>query len=229
MRLYFGNYYTIYDGTVSNKNFVKHQACCIVISNAKKIKLTTANLTTIYSDFFVIPSMNLHKIEYNTACFFIFLEPYLDFSKQHTIISTELKSDYLSVQNVLKKIFQSNLVRFDARDIDNYFHKTASIDDRINVAIAFINNNLGESLTTKQIAHYTCLSESRLQHLFKSNVGIPIRKYIHWQRIVTACKNVVNGMNLITAAYESGFSDAAHLSRQFSKMFGLPPSIIFKK
>jgi AraC-like DNA-binding protein len=82
------------------------------------------------------------------------------------------------------------------------------------------------SLTT--IADGVHLSQSRFVTLFKKNVGVPFRRYLMWQRLLEAVKQVTSGASLTEAAHESGFADSAHLSRTFKQMFGMTMAEVFK-
>jgi len=61
-----------------------------------------------------------------------------------------------------------------------------------------------EDLT--RIAH---LSESRLQHLFRDQVGVPIRRYLLWHRYLTALSLLADGASVTRAAHAAGFADSA--------------------
>ncbi|MFA6979638.1 MAG: AraC family transcriptional regulator [Ignavibacteriaceae bacterium] len=102
------------------------------------------------------------------------------------------------------------------------------IDSRIEKVIHIIKNSHDKKITLEFIAQSVFLSESRLVHLFKEQIGISIRKYILWNRINIAVKKIIDKENLTEAAYSAGFSDAAHFSRTFSKVFGISPSTILK-
>ncbi len=81
------------------------------------------------------------------------------------------------------------------------------------------------SFITKQL-HY---DYSYLSDLFSSIEGITIEHYLILQRIEKVKELMVYGqMNLTEIAYETGFSSVHHLSAQFKKITGLPPSH-FKK
>lgn len=82
-------------------------------------------------------------------------------------------------------------------------------------------NRLGRDL-----AALAGISESRLQHLFKAQMGIPIRRYVLWMRLRNVIKKSMSGASLTEAAHDSGFSDSAHFTRTFKAMFGIPPSLI---
>jgi AraC-like DNA-binding protein len=70
------------------------------------------------------------------------------------------------------------------------------------------------------------LSSSRLMHVFTSSLGIPLRPYLAWLRVQRAAIEIVTGSSLSDAAQAAGFSDAAHMSRTFRRMLGIPPSLL---
>lgn len=72
------------------------------------------------------------------------------------------------------------------------------------------------------------LSESRLSHLFKENVGISIKKYLVWCKLKYALKFLLTeGTNLKEASFEAGFFDQAHLSKSFKNILGTNPAEVF--
>jgi len=68
------------------------------------------------------------------------------------------------------------------------------------------------------------LSESRLQHLFNDEVGVPMRRYLLWRRLLQSIQRLSDSETLTNAAHEAGFADSAHFSRTFRQMFGITPS-----
>lgn len=102
------------------------------------------------------------------------------------------------------------------------------LDPRIEHVRQYIKAHFEENLTTQDLMNVAHLSESRLLHLFKEQVGLPIRQYLQWERIRQAILYVVQGNDLTAAAYHAGFSDAAHFSRSFLARIGHPPSVVFK-
>ena len=105
----------------------------------------------------------------------------------------------------------------------------ACMDERIERVLGYIKVHIAAPLSLNQLTGEACLSEGRLIHLFKEQVGIPIRKYILWNRLQTAVQGVLTGQNLTQAAHHAGFADSAHFSRTFSDMFGIRPSDVLLK
>ncbi len=82
------------------------------------------------------------------------------------------------------------------------------------------------TVRTGDLAHRVGLSTSRLTHLFSRQVGLPLRRYVLWRRLIAAVGEVAAGADLTTAAYAAGFSDSAHLTRTCREIFGLAPSAL---
>ena len=102
------------------------------------------------------------------------------------------------------------------------------IDSRIIKVIEYLKTVETKKISVQLISDQVGLSESHLMHIFKEQVGIPIRRYLLWLRLLDAFNNLFDGCSLTHAAHCSGFADSAHLSRTFRKMFGLSISSIFK-
>jgi len=74
------------------------------------------------------------------------------------------------------------------------------------------------------LAAQVSLSPGRLMHVFTTSIGIPLRPYLAWLRLQRAAGAIVSGAPLTDAAHQAGFSDAAHMTRAFRRMFGVTPS-----
>ncbi len=106
--------------------------------------------------------------------------------------------------------------------------KPVIIDPRIRMALDFMKEQPERKAPLYLIAQTVGLSESRIVHLFKEQIGIPIRRYLLWLRLVQAIDHLFNNASLTRAAHEAGFADSAHFTRTFRAMFGVTPSELFK-
>lgn len=102
------------------------------------------------------------------------------------------------------------------------------MNPQIQAALELIRELPIKKVSLKTIADSVHLSQSRFMTLFKQNVGVPFRRYLMWQRLLEAVRQVTSGASLTEAAYESGFADSAHLSRTFKQMFGMAMADVFK-
>lgn len=81
----------------------------------------------------------------------------------------------------------------------------------------------GGPVRTSDVAGRIGWSTARLTHLFTDQVGLPLRRYVLWLRLMTALRAVADGADLTAAAHAAGFADSAHLTRTCRAMFGLAP------
>jgi len=102
----------------------------------------------------------------------------------------------------------------------------AQIDNRVRAALDYLQSQPIKNIAASEVAEAVHLSESRLAHLFKQQVGIPVRRYLMWLRLMDAIEYAFAGNTLTHAAAHAGFSDSAHFTRTFQSMFGVQPSAI---
>jgi AraC-like DNA-binding protein len=102
----------------------------------------------------------------------------------------------------------------------------AALDHRVARAIAWILPRIDEPLTLGQAADVACLSESRFGHLFVEETGLPFRRWVLWRRLMRSVERMAAGETLTSAALQAGFSDSAHFSRTFLRMFGVQASAL---
>jgi len=102
------------------------------------------------------------------------------------------------------------------------------MDTRIQAVINYIAQQPQKIANIQELAQHSNLSESRLSHLFKQHVGIPIRRYLLWQRLLDASIFAATGNSLTEAAHQAGFTDSSHFTRTFKSMFGIHPSSFIK-
>ena len=99
-----------------------------------------------------------------------------------------------------------------------------AVDWRIRKVRRFVDEHLDSPPTQAQAATHVGLSASRVGHVFKAQVGLPMRRYVLWMRLRSALTHALDGVPMSDAAHLAGFSDAAHFTRTCQRMFGLPPT-----
>jgi len=99
-------------------------------------------------------------------------------------------------------------------------------DLRIRKVIAWAGRQLDAPVSLEEAAGVSDLSASRFRHLFVEQTGLPFKTYLLWLRLTRALEAFAGGRSLTEAAHASGFSDSAHLSRTFRRMFGIAPSAL---
>jgi AraC-like DNA-binding protein len=97
-------------------------------------------------------------------------------------------------------------------------------DPRIRKVIAWAAAQIDEPVGLSDAVDVSGLSASRLRHLFVEQTGLPFKTYLLWLRLTRAVESFAAGETLTRAAHDAGFSDSAHLSRTFRRMFGVAPA-----
>ena len=104
-----------------------------------------------------------------------------------------------------------------------------SLDHRIQAACRFITEQEDFKTSLGAVAAHIGLSEGRTTHLFKEQIGVPIRRFVMWLRIRRAIAEAAATGSLTDASHSAGFADQAHFTRTFRDMFGLSPKQILAR
>jgi len=207
----------------------KHHALEIIVSVDGVIYIQDAFGNSLASQVALVLPDQLHQTTTTGEAAFIFIEPESELAK--TMLTTFKPAQ--SVQSIEGRMSEADRKVFTSGSIPKALSKVINsvnlIDDRIQRVTDFIRSHITtHEFNLEMLAGIACLSTSRFTHLFKDQVGIPLRPFILWCRMRVAVTSVLAGMTLTQAAHEAGFSDTAHLSRTFMDMFGANPSAILK-
>ncbi len=99
----------------------------------------------------------------------------------------------------------------------------AITDKRVAQIVETLNSQPVEHIALTELAASVHLSTSRLSHLFSEQLGLPLKSYLRYVRFKHLLPLLAQDRDLTQAAFECGFSDAAHLSRECKKLFGIQP------
>ena len=104
------------------------------------------------------------------------------------------------------------------------------LDRRIVFVLITIRNPvlLSESRPLKYLAQKVNLSEGRLRHLFRQELGVTLQQYWIGYRLLVAIRRFNSCVSLTEIAHEAGFADLAHFSHAFRASFGMTPSLAAK-
>jgi AraC-like DNA-binding protein len=91
-------------------------------------------------------------------------------------------------------------------------------------ARAHLEERYGERVRLQELAEVAHLSPYRLNRVFREEVGVPPHRYQLDLRIDRAKLLLARGQPIAAVAADVGFADQAHLTRNFSRLVGLPPS-----
>lgn len=220
----------------------EHHAIQIAISLENEIEVISSSSVMKYKAV-IINSDELHECRtHDNAFLLINIDP-------ENKIGAGLKKTYLSDQRIAalpESIIEELLENIEPLLVNNisadlifdtilqFLQKLSdtdenkSMDGRILKILEVLRQPGNGTLKIENLSALVHLSPGRLIHLFTEQVGIPVRKYILWTRLLTALQHIFNGSNITDAALEAGFSDAPHFNRTFKRMFGQSPSILLQ-
>ncbi|HEX7081513.1 MAG TPA: AraC family transcriptional regulator [Gammaproteobacteria bacterium] len=102
------------------------------------------------------------------------------------------------------------------------------LDKRVTRVLDAVRASEDLRMSLEDAANIAFLSPGRFAHLFKQQVGLPFRHYLLWRKLARAMLAIGKGGTIGAAAHASDFADAAHLTRTFYQMFGIPPSVMMR-
>lgn len=98
------------------------------------------------------------------------------------------------------------------------------MDARVKKAISQIQDSLSKDLRLEEVARTVNLSSSRLNHLFKMEIGLSISKYVRSLRMERA-KGLLETTFLTVKEIgsECGLNDESHFVQNFKAEYGRTP------
>jgi len=96
-------------------------------------------------------------------------------------------------------------------------------NNQIQEIIGYINDNVIENITIKNLAEHFFLSESYICRIFKLATGTTINKYITARRISIAKSMLSNGLSINDVYIQCGFNDYSNFLKSFKKAVGVSP------
>lgn len=151
------------------------------------------------------------------------LEPVLRF----ILLLEKPKEKIKFLSDLAKKEILYTLVTSDKSGYSlNKFAMQGSVSNKILHAVAKIKNEFTQKLNMKEVACACDMSESLLYHNFKivtSLSPIAFQKKIRLEE----AKNLLATKNIGVAqvAFDVGYESASQFSREYARMFGVPPKI----
>ena len=243
LRLYLWPHRIMYLGLSPENDLHRHHAAqlCVSLDAALKISEPEAGVTLEVSGVFIPPD-HPHRIDAgNARILALYLEPESD---EYQPLIQPLLTDVadalvpLTVSaaglTLLRSLFaaggnadmawSSSQI---ALGLGSSAARPVERDPRIEQVVDIIRSEPSRSHAVEPLAAAVHISPSRLIHLFREQVGIPIRRFTVWSRLRQVVHLAVSGATLTEAAHAAGFSDAAHMSNTFRQMFGFAPSVLF--
>lgn len=93
----------------------------------------------------------------------------------------------------------------------------------------FLAENFTQNISLDTLSKIAYLSPFHLLRAFRQAVGLPPHEYLINVRVERGKQLLAKGRPLAEVAYETGFCDQSHFSRQFKRLVGVTPGHYLKK
>lgn len=138
----------------------------------------------------------------------------------------ECMGNSLTKDAIADLTLQELIIRIIQTQTSKRFESERYIDSNspITPAIAFIKNNIRETIQLKELSDKACMSPTSFYRYFKRELGMSPIEFILNEKIKYAKKLLSNpNINVSEVSYASGFDDANYFIRLFKKYEGVTP------
>lgn len=244
--IYFWDHRTVYFGSLPSTEPHRLAAAALVVGLQGKFRVRNEeNGLDVECRSTLIPPGYDHETLYEgQVVSVISLEPESnDYAIARQLMLREENGCYFDLKNEAQAIEEFNAIYREQPSGSDSSHRINSllyvdvpellepkpIDKRIRKVMEIMREDPAQSHSLESLAEKVFLSATRFTHLFKDETGVPIRRYRQWLRFRQAIQRITEGETMTVAAIQTGFTDSAHFSRAFRSMFGMKPSVIFRK
>lgn len=239
--LYLWNSRVIYATNSMQTDFHEHYAATLAITLEQPIRIETKSGHDDYRVALLGPNTFHRTVSPGVDMMALLIDPetYEYGFISHLAESGEIKKldiePFLPLMPRLWRMYHGTVSDVEAWDLQvdllrsvfPFAKRDMKVDERIVKIAQKIRTELPDSIRMNEIGKDFSISEDRLIRLFKEHLGIPLRRYLQWVRLLSAVKLLKEGKNLTEVAHEVGFSDSAHFTRTFKEHFGFVPSLFF--
>jgi AraC-like DNA-binding protein len=215
-RLFFGPWWLVYAGLVGPTDEHRHHAIQLVAAPGTRVLDTTGD----HPSPAVVPPDHPHAIAGTGTGVVVFVDP--EATRAATLASRPPPgfpdSDLPETMADATRLVAALTQPADRQPPDRH--------PAIARLLALLPDDPDAPL--RVLAAAVGLSPSRVTHLFRDHVGIPLRAYRRWVRFLLAAEALRDGASLTDAAHHAGFADVAHLHRTFRHHFGLQPGPLLR-
>ncbi|MEN8181160.1 MAG: AraC family transcriptional regulator [Myxococcota bacterium] len=241
-RVFVGVGRALYLGPSADTTLHDHHAIQIAVGIDRKFQLRGGSGRPWEShDGIIIPSNQLHQFDGSGADLLsVYIEPESDDGRRiepaeptghyHEVPQAALRELRAAVRDARRQPFGARLASqlYGETLLELGFRVCPGpdLDRRLQRAIRALRESPAGHRSVSDLSRSVGLSPRRFRDLFAEQIGMSCRRYVLWVRLYAAIRETAGGASLTQAALVAGFSDAAHLTRTFRRMFGIAPSAV---
>ena len=218
----------------------KHWAIQLFLSLEKDLEILVSEDVVKCKCVIVNENVNHSFRTGNQVCFSIIIVPTSNTAEQLKKLLNG--SEYFIIQ--MPDISEIQSIAFKLKkndDLELYYNlinrlyfrlglnnQNIEYDDRIVELLKYIEQCDCYSHSISTFADKVCLSQSRLSHLFREQVGMPLKSYIQFHQMQKAFLALLNGKSITEAAMIAHFDTPSHFAAVTKRMMGMPASVSLK-
>ncbi len=221
-------------------NSSEHEHCVlqVFLSLDEPLQVTVENERI--SGKCVIVNKNVrHKFSCdNRVRLSVLIEPSSSFAKE---LIKKIDGDFLVCDDGIERIQQKAAALIGTDDKQRYSdfiqafagqlgvkRNSKALDERITALLEMLQSCDCYDHTIENFATSVCLSSSRLSHLFREQIGVPLKSYILFHQLEKAFTALSEGKNITDAAMLAGFDSPSHFAATVKKWMGTSVSASLK-
>jgi AraC-like DNA-binding protein len=97
-------------------------------------------------------------------------------------------------------------------------------ESSIFTCLEYIEKNIKEDLTAKDISYKVGYSEFHFSRIFKAQMGVSLMEYVKERKLICASKEIFSGKKIIDVSEEYGYKTHSGFSKAFKNKFGFTPT-----
>lgn len=174
-----------------------------------------------------IPAGTSHRIVANDTRFcVVYADPLMGArqSQVHRLTSQTEEAHWLG--NLIKITESRDPLEAAAIFMQERQGSLTQLDPRIGQVLDAMQTRIDENIPTGELASSAGISESHLRSLVAGGIGLPLRRFRLWLRLLRAIEQLSVQRKITPAAMDAGFANPSHFSTAFRQHFGLAPRTV---
>lgn len=115
------------------------------------------------------------------------------------------------------------LVQLSRAALEQTMPLRAEKPELLDLALAYVEENLGEKITLAEVAKHFYVSESTVSQTFRKKMGVSFYRCVSQRRLIAAKTFIEEGVLLEEVSRRVGFADYSAFYRAFRQEFGISP------
>ncbi|WP_146074011.1 AraC family transcriptional regulator [Methylobacterium sp. 190mf] len=220
-------------GRASDQRLHSHRAFEIAIPLDGHLRIETARAPGIGPEACVLAPLEHHRIVANGRTAFLWVDPETRSARAWAQVRPSVDAKrHERLVSLLREMDRSEPTHDEAWGLLDLWRsiwleglpQLPRVDRRVTEVLDLIDSAPVPLANRYEAAGQVALSPSWFSAIFTQQVGMPLRKYLLWRRLLFGIRRLGNGASVTSAAVEAGFADGAHFSRVFRATFGCKPS-----